>query len=62
VEIDPPDGQTASSSGVVLPPGFAVRKKDGALACAGCHQPHGSANPTLWIRDQETFCVLCHRL
>jgi len=59
VEVDPNTGQPASGK-AQLPPGFRVRKKDGRIACVGCHQPHGSDNQILWNADAATFCSRCH--
>lgn len=59
VEIDPSTGQPLNVN-VHLPPNFPVRKRDGTIACVGCHQPHGSDYPQMRIRDETTFCVQCH--
>jgi predicted CXXCH cytochrome family protein len=59
VELDPATGQPVSGK-ATLPPNFPVRKKDGALACIGCHQTHGSDNPKLWNREEDQFCNTCH--
>jgi len=35
--------------------------KDGKMACADCHNPHGSAGPTLMKRDSvNATCYTCH--
>lgn len=35
--------------------------KDGKMACVDCHNPHGSAGPTLMQRDSVTAtCYTCH--
>lgn len=59
VELDPTTGQPASGK-AQLPSGFPIRKRDGMLACVGCHQPHGSDNQMLWNSDETTFCSRCH--
>ncbi len=59
VAIDPSTGQPENKL-IILPPGFPVRPRDGALSCAGCHQPHGSDNPQLKSRDEANFCGQCH--
>jgi predicted CXXCH cytochrome family protein len=59
VELDPTTGQPVSGA-AVLPAGFPVRKKDGALACAGCHRPHGSDNARMWPKPEQQFCGQCH--
>lgn len=58
-ELDPATGQPLSA-GAQLPPGFPVRKKDGKLACSGCHQAHGSDNNLLLNQDETSFCLPCH--
>lgn len=59
VEIDPSTDQPVRAT-VRLPAGFPVRKRDGRLACAGCHLPHGSGNQKLWTGDMQSFCAGCH--
>lgn len=59
VELDPVTGQPMSGK-VQLPPGFPVRKKDGKLACVGCHRPHGSDYQLMWTDADTTFCSRCH--
>jgi DmsE family decaheme c-type cytochrome len=35
--------------------------KDGKMACVDCHNPHGSAGPTLMLRDSVVAtCYTCH--
>ncbi|MGE5652135.1 MAG: DmsE family decaheme c-type cytochrome [Bacillota bacterium] len=35
--------------------------KDGKMACSDCHNPHGSAGPTLLLRDSVVAtCYTCH--
>ncbi len=35
--------------------------KDGKMACSDCHNPHGSAGPTLMVRDSVVAtCHTCH--
>ncbi len=59
VEIDVGTGQPASGK-ASLPPRFPIRKRDGALACSGCHQPHGSDFPNLLDREVMSLCARCH--
>ncbi|HWR98267.1 MAG TPA: cytochrome c3 family protein [Candidatus Methanoperedens sp.] len=59
-EIDTITNRPVKTS-VTLPPGFPLRKKDGSLGCAGCHLPHGSDNPSMWNRPQQSFCPQCHQ-
>jgi predicted CXXCH cytochrome family protein len=59
VEIDPATNQPASGK-AKLPAGFRVRKGDGAIACVGCHMPHGSDAQRMWNRDESSFCFFCH--
>lgn len=58
-EVDAITGQPVSGK-ATLPPGFPVRKRDGALSCVGCHQPHGAEFPNLWDREEMEFCAGCH--
>lgn len=62
VELDPFTGRPVNAGAVSLPQGFPVTKKDGVMGCVGCHRPHGSDNPTLWVADQVNFCAMCHKL
>lgn len=45
-----------------LPDKYPVRRKDGAMVCTGCHQPHGSNYDDLWPKDETIFCIQCHKL
>jgi len=59
VDVDPISKQPASGT-ATLPAGFQVRKKDGMMACIGCHQPHGSDAQMMWNHDETSFCFFCH--
>lgn len=60
-ELDPSSGLPVDPR-LVLPKGFPLRKKDGALSCLGCHRPHGSDNAMLTIGESPMFCSTCHIL
>jgi predicted CXXCH cytochrome family protein len=60
-EIDPQTNLPVVKQMVALPSVFPVRRKDGALACVGCHLPHGSEYQKLWNKPEQEFCLQCHR-
>lgn len=53
----PVEGKPTGVRKVTLPPG------EESLSCLSCHNPHGGANPNLYIQNKRLryeLCIICH--